>query len=62
MIQDINLVKSIPNKEIRESIKRGYWGIIPCDGITRSATKLLDNSEQYARIAEKIDKSRNKQK
>ena len=41
LTQNINLVKSIPDKKIRDIILRVYYGILPCDGETRSVEDVL---------------------
>lgn len=56
MIQNINLVKQISNKEARHNVIRMFWGIIPLDGKQRNIEDVLANQGQFAKITEKLEK------
>ena len=62
MIHSLNLVKSIPNKEIRANITRWLYGIIPADGKTRSIETILTNPEKYTKITNDIENKKIKGK
>ena len=55
-IHNINLVKSIPNRKIRDEIVRVFYGIIPCDGKQRSIQAIKDNWDRYSQMASDVDK------
>ena len=43
---NINLVKSISDKQVRDDIVRVFYGIVPCDGRTHSIDKLLSKENR----------------
>lgn len=45
---NINLVKSVPNKEIRKDVVNVFYGIVPADGVTRSIKTILNKEESRA--------------
>lgn len=59
LIQDIDLTKQITNRGIKDDILRVYYGIVPCDGKTRSISNLIENAAKYSEMAESIERKRN---
>ena len=53
MIHNLNLVKSIPNKEVREWVVNWLYGIVPVDKKTRSIEAILENQNRYHKIESK---------
>lgn len=60
LIQDINLVEQIPDKNIRDEVVRVFWGIIPPDGKQRSLKSILENQDYYRKKAEEVEKRNSK--
>lgn len=52
----MNLVKQVPDKELRKAIVRAYYGIIPANGKTYSIKSILENKDYYRKLAERTDK------
>lgn len=57
---NINLVKQIPNKRVRDDIARVYYGLIPNNGKTYSIKSILENEDYYRKLSERTDKEGSK--
>ncbi len=60
MIQTINLVEQIPNKELRDAFVRAYYGIVPSNGKTYSIKSILENENYYRKLSEDIERKGSK--
>lgn len=56
----MNLVKQVPDKELRKDIVRAYYGIVPANGKTYSIKSISENENYYRKLAERIDKNSSK--
>lgn len=62
MINIIDLVKQIPDKELRKAVLEAYFGIIPANGKTYSIKAISANQDYYRKLAKEVDKKNAKKK
>lgn len=47
----INLVRSVPNKDIRRGVLDSFFGLIPANGKTYSLESINENADYYRKLS-----------
>ena len=58
----INLVKQIPDKNLRKAVLETYFGIIPANGKTYSIKAISANQDYYRKLAKEVDNKNSKKR